>query len=61
MTALSPATVETELTRYAQGEIPAAEMIRPEDVAETVRMLLRLSPTARVPEVQIGRAGDLGG
>ncbi len=58
VTAVSPATVETEMTRYAQGEIPAAAMLRPEDVAEVVRMLLRLSPAARVPEVQIGRAGD---
>lgn len=61
VTALSPATVETELTRYAQGEIAAEEMLRPEDVAEAVRMLLRLSPTARVPEIQLGRAGELAG
>lgn len=60
VTALSPATVETELTTYAQGEIPPEQMLRPEDVAETARMLLRLSPTARVPEIQIGRAGELG-
>jgi len=56
VTSVSPATVETEMTRYAQGDIPAAAMLRPTDVAEAVRMLLRLSPSARVPEVQIGRA-----
>jgi NAD(P)-dependent dehydrogenase (short-subunit alcohol dehydrogenase family) len=56
VTSLSPATVETEMTRYATDEVPADEMLRPEDVAEVVRMLLRLSPAARVPEVQIGRA-----
>ncbi len=56
VTSVSPATVETEMTRYAQGEIPAAAMLRPADIAEVVRMLLRLSPAARVPEVQIGRA-----
>jgi NAD(P)-dependent dehydrogenase (short-subunit alcohol dehydrogenase family) len=57
VTSVSPAMVETEMTRYAQGDIPAAAMLRPEDIAEVVRMLLRLSPAARVPEVQIGRAG----
>lgn len=57
-TALCPATVETEMTRYAQGEIPAAEMIRPEDVAEAVRFLLRLSPTCQVPELLLGRAAE---
>jgi NAD(P)-dependent dehydrogenase (short-subunit alcohol dehydrogenase family) len=56
VTSVSPATVETEMTRYAQGEIAADAMLRPEDIAEVVRMLLRLSPAARVPEVQIGRA-----
>jgi NAD(P)-dependent dehydrogenase (short-subunit alcohol dehydrogenase family) len=56
VTSVSPATVETEMTRYAIGDIPAEEMLRPEDVAEVVRMLLRLSPAGRVPEVQIGRA-----
>jgi hypothetical protein len=34
------------------------EMIRPEDCAEVVRMCLRLSPTARVPQVVIERMGD---
>jgi hypothetical protein len=33
------------------------EMIRPDDCAEVVRMLLRLSPRARVPEVVLERAG----
>jgi NAD(P)-dependent dehydrogenase (short-subunit alcohol dehydrogenase family) len=56
VTSVSPATVETEMTRYAQGDIPADAMLRPTDVAEVVRMLLHLSPAARVPEVQIGRA-----
>jgi NAD(P)-dependent dehydrogenase (short-subunit alcohol dehydrogenase family) len=61
VTALSPATVETELTRYAQGAIPPEQMLRPTDVAESLRMLLRLSPACRVPEVLLGRAGDFDG
>jgi hypothetical protein len=37
------------------------EMIQPEDCAEVVRMLLRLSPRARVPQVVIERAGSTNG
>jgi hypothetical protein len=33
-------------------------MIQPEDCAEIVRSLLRLSPAARVPVVVVERAGD---
>jgi hypothetical protein len=36
------------------------EMIRPEDCAEVVRMCLRLSPRARVPQVVIERVGSSG-
>ncbi len=35
----------------------ADEMIRPEDCAEVVRMLLRLGPRARIPQVVIERLG----
>jgi hypothetical protein len=38
--------------------IPSDEMIQPEDCAEVVRMLLRLSPKARVPQVVIERLGE---
>ena len=36
-------------------------MIRLEDSAEVVRMLLRLSPYARIPQVMIERAGSING
>jgi hypothetical protein len=35
-------------------------MIQPEDCAEVVRMLLRLTPKARVPQVVIERLGSSG-
>ena len=38
--------------------IPADEMIRPEDCAEIVRMLLRLSPYARLPQIVVERLGS---
>jgi hypothetical protein len=37
------------------------EMIQPEDCAEVVRMLLRVSPRARIPQVVIERAGSTNG
>jgi len=55
-TALCPAFVETPMTEWTG--LPADELIRPEDCAEIVRSLLRLSPAARVPVVVIERAGD---
>ena len=54
-TALSPGFVDTPMTSWAP--VPAEEMIRPEDCAEVVRMLLRLGPRARVPHVVIERLG----
>ncbi|HTU15798.1 MAG TPA: SDR family oxidoreductase [Solirubrobacterales bacterium] len=60
VTALCPATVETEMTTYAQGEIPAEAMLRPSDLAEAVRFLLRTSPNCVIPEIVLGRVGDLG-
>ena len=33
------------------------EMIQPQDCAEVVRALLRLSPQARIPEIVIERLG----
>jgi hypothetical protein len=36
-------------------------MIKPDDCAEVVRMLLRLSPRARIPQVVIERSGSVNG
>ncbi|MDH4177705.1 MAG: SDR family oxidoreductase [Thermoleophilia bacterium] len=55
-TALCPAFVDTPMTGWTG--LPGEELIRPEDCAEIVRSLLRLSPAARVPVVVIERAGD---
>ena len=37
--------------------IPSEEMITPEDCAEVVRLCLRLSPHARIPQVVVERVG----
>jgi NAD(P)-dependent dehydrogenase (short-subunit alcohol dehydrogenase family) len=53
--AICPAFVDTPMAEWSG--IPAGEMIRPEDCAEVVRMLLRLGPHARVPQVVIEGTG----
>jgi NAD(P)-dependent dehydrogenase (short-subunit alcohol dehydrogenase family) len=56
VTAICPAFVDTPMTQWTG--LSADEMIQPEDCAEIVRALLRLSPAARVPVVVIERAGE---
>jgi NAD(P)-dependent dehydrogenase (short-subunit alcohol dehydrogenase family) len=60
-TAICPALVDTAMTEWARGEVNPEEMIRPEDIAEIIRCLMRLSPAAIVPEVMIIRPQDLAG
>ena len=55
-TAICPAFVATKMTDWTG--IPGEEMIQVEDVAELVRVLLRLTPRARVPQIVIERVGD---
>ncbi len=49
--ALCPGFVDTPMTDFVKGQVPAEEMIRPEDIAEGVRMLLRMSTGCVVPEI----------
>jgi NAD(P)-dependent dehydrogenase (short-subunit alcohol dehydrogenase family) len=55
-TALCPGFVDTAMASWTG--IPSEEMIQPEDCAEIVRMLLRLSPHARIPQVVVERLGE---
>jgi 3-oxoacyl-[acyl-carrier protein] reductase len=55
--AICPAFVDTEMSTWVQRRIRADEMIRPDDVGEAVRMLVRLSPTTAVTELVLGRVG----
>lgn len=54
-TAICPAFVATAMTDWTGLE--AEEMIQPEDIAELVRTVLRLSPRARVPSIVVERVG----
>ncbi len=55
VTALCPGFVDTPMASWSGLE--RDEMITPEDCAEIVRALLRLSPAARVPVVVMERRG----
>ncbi len=54
--ALCPGFVDTAMARWSG--LQPEEMITPEDCAEIVRMCLRLSPRARIPQVVIERVGS---
>jgi NAD(P)-dependent dehydrogenase (short-subunit alcohol dehydrogenase family) len=58
VTALAPAFVDTPMTDFAKEQVAAEAMIRPEDIAEGVRFLLRTSPNCIVPEIVFLRPGD---
>jgi len=57
-TALCPAFVDTPMTDFVKGQVPAKEMIQPQDIAESVRYLLKTSPACVVPEIMFVRPGD---
>ena len=46
------------MTEFVKGQVAAEAMIRPEDISEAVRYLLRTSPACIVPEIQFVRPGD---
>ena len=54
--AICPGFVDTPMAEWSG--LGHDEMIRPEDCAEVVRMCLRLSPAARIPQVVIERMGS---
>jgi NAD(P)-dependent dehydrogenase (short-subunit alcohol dehydrogenase family) len=57
--AICPGFVDTPMASFTG--MSGDEMIQPEDCAEVVRMCLRLSPRARVPQVVIERVGSQSG
>jgi NAD(P)-dependent dehydrogenase (short-subunit alcohol dehydrogenase family) len=62
VTALCPGFVDTPMTEWAREQVEQEAMIRPEDLGEAVRFLLRTSPNCHVPELVFQRPGEaLGG
>jgi hypothetical protein len=58
MTALFPAFVDTPMTDFIKGQVKAQDMIQVSDIAETVRVLPKMSPGCVVPEIQFVRPGE---
>ena len=58
VTALCPGFVATAMTDWVEGQVPKEKMIQPQDIAESIRFLLRTSPNCVVPELQLIRPGD---
>jgi NAD(P)-dependent dehydrogenase (short-subunit alcohol dehydrogenase family) len=60
-TALCPGYVDTDMTEFVKEQIPADEMIRPQDIAEGVRFVLRMSRGCTIPEIVFMRPSDSSG
>ena len=56
--AFCPGFVDTDMTEFVKGSVPAEEMIRPTDVARALEMLLALSPSCVIPEIIFQRPGE---
>jgi NAD(P)-dependent dehydrogenase (short-subunit alcohol dehydrogenase family) len=57
--ALAPGFVDTDMTDYVKDRIPAEQMLRPSDIAEALRFLLRVSPMCLVPEIMFQRPAEI--
>jgi NAD(P)-dependent dehydrogenase (short-subunit alcohol dehydrogenase family) len=56
--ALCPGFVDTPMTDFVKQQVSPEDMIQPQDIAEVVRSLLRLSPACVVPELMFQRPGE---
>jgi NAD(P)-dependent dehydrogenase (short-subunit alcohol dehydrogenase family) len=56
--ALCPAFVDTPMTDWVRDSVASEDMIQPEDIAESVRLLLHLSPACVIPEIVFQRSGE---
>ncbi len=56
--AFCPGFVDTDMTDFIKGTVSPEDMIRPADIAEALRMLLRLSPACVIPEIIFQRPGE---
>jgi short-subunit dehydrogenase len=57
-TAFCPGFVDTDMTDFVKGSVPAEEMLRTSDIAEALRFLLRVSPACVIPDVVFERLGE---
>jgi len=46
------------MTEFIRESVPVEQMIRPADISEAVRFVLRLSPACVIPEIIFERPGE---
>ena len=46
------------MTDFVKGQVPAEEMITPDDIAKSVKLLLEVSPACIIPEIVFARVGE---
>jgi short-subunit dehydrogenase len=56
--AFCPGFVDTDMSEFVKGSIPAEAMLKTSDIAEALRFVLRLSRTCVVPEIVFRRPGE---
>jgi NAD(P)-dependent dehydrogenase (short-subunit alcohol dehydrogenase family) len=56
--ALCPGFVDTDMSEFVKGQIPAEQMLKTSDLVEALRFLLRVSPACVVPEIVFERPGE---
>jgi short-subunit dehydrogenase len=57
-TALCPGFVDTDMSEFIRESVPQSEMLRPEDIAEALRFLLRVSRACVIPEIIFQRRSE---
>jgi NAD(P)-dependent dehydrogenase (short-subunit alcohol dehydrogenase family) len=57
-TAFCPGFVDTDMSDWAKDNVPPEEMLRPSDISEALRFLLRVSPACVIPEIVFERPGE---
>jgi short-subunit dehydrogenase len=56
--AFCPGFVDTDMSDFVKGSIPAEDMLTTGDIAEALRFLLRLSRNCVIPEIVFQRQGE---
>jgi short-subunit dehydrogenase len=56
--AFCPGFVDTDMSDFVKGTIPAEEMLRTSDITAALTFLLRVSPACVVPEIVFQRPGE---
>jgi short-subunit dehydrogenase len=56
--AFCPGFVDTDMSDFVKGSIPAEEMLRTTDISEALRFLLHVSTACVIPEIVFQRPGE---